>query len=333
VSLSPSPSRPRRGFTLIELLVVIAIIAILIGMLLPAVQKIRDAAARTQCINNLKQLGLALHGYHDANGSFPLGAQWNGGPTATPRLTFAIYLYPFLEQGALFHAFVFNPTDSPWAFESKYNNSVGNPPPLSAVVKTFECPSDTGLKTVGNGANDSAGKPFAWVTGNYLAIFTGTDCTDAYYNATATNRTAMCSNFGANLGQITDGTSNTVALTESLRAVSNTNDIRGTYFIDEAGSSMVFAQAPSSVTGQYTPNTPANDVLYHCNNNPALNRPCTQDQTNAGNNSAAARSMHPGGVNSVLCDGSVRFVSNNINSATWAHAATIAGNEVPGSDF
>src|SRR5258708_3146465 len=102
----------RGGFTLIELLVVIAIIAILIGLLLPAIQKVREASKRTQCLNNLKQLGLALQGYHDSYGFFPVGATWAGSVNSNPRLTFSIYLYPYLEQAAIYNAFVFNTNDN-----------------------------------------------------------------------------------------------------------------------------------------------------------------------------------------------------------------------------
>jgi prepilin-type processing-associated H-X9-DG protein len=94
----------------------------------------------------------------------------------------------------------------------------------------------------------------------------------------------------------------------------------------------VFTKPPSGISGHYTPNTPSNDVLYHCTNLPNQNRPCTQNTT-ATLESAASRSMHPGGVNVVLCDGSVHFVSNNISPTTWAASATIAGGETLGTDW
>src|SRR5262249_3662543 len=146
-----------------------------IALLLPAVQKVREAANCTKCLNNLKQLGLALHSYHDANGSFPKGCQWSGGAGSTPRLTFSIFLYPYLEQDAIFNAFNFRPADSPWPWESSSNN----PNLVGALVKTWVCPSDSGADAVGNGGKDSAGHPFTWMTGNYLAVFPGTDNADA----------------------------------------------------------------------------------------------------------------------------------------------------------
>ena len=148
-------------------------------------QKVREAAARAKCLNNLKQLGLACHLYHDSNSQFPQGVQWPQAPsTSEPnRQTFAIYLYPYLEQGDVYNAFTFAPTGGStapnlWSFQLSSNQAL-----TAVVLKTWQCPSDDGASIVGNGGSDPAGQLFTWATGNYLAVFPGTDsaeCVPSY---------------------------------------------------------------------------------------------------------------------------------------------------------
>src|SRR5262245_52797688 len=130
-------SQPRRGFSLIELLVVIAIIAVLIGLLLPAVQKVREAANRTKCQNNLKQLGLALQGYHDGQGAFPPGLASSTFNVSDAEATGFTTLLPYIEQDSAFNRYHF---DEPWWEPSNF-------PALGVEIKVFFCPSnrDTGL--------------------------------------------------------------------------------------------------------------------------------------------------------------------------------------------
>jgi len=115
------------------LLVVIAIIAILIALLVPAVQKVREAAARTQCLNNLKQIGLAFHGYHDANKQLPMGVKATGGINNSPRLTFSIYLYPYLDQMPVYNSFSFTPwRPTPRRYRSSWSS-------ITAPARSHHC--------------------------------------------------------------------------------------------------------------------------------------------------------------------------------------------------
>jgi prepilin-type N-terminal cleavage/methylation domain-containing protein len=162
-------SKDRHAFTLIELLVVIAIIAVLIALLLPAIQKVREAANRIHCQSNLKQLGLALQSYHDDRGQFPPGAVWtNSSLYAAPRINGMIYLLPYLEQTNLYNQITFPtvPTNTLWI------QVPANATPMQAVVKLLNCPSDGSGGTYGVALN-SVG--YTSQRTNYLAFMGQTE--------------------------------------------------------------------------------------------------------------------------------------------------------------
>ncbi|OWK37603.1 hypothetical protein FRUB_06723 [Fimbriiglobus ruber] len=300
----------------------IAIIAILIGLLLPAVQKVREAANQAKCRNNLKQLGLALHNFNDTYGSFPQGVQW-GVPMASyapPRMSYILYVYPFIEQNNAYQLFNVNAPNNgvgPWHGNA---NSLGSGAPTAVIVPVFICPSDSGVTSITNNFG-------SYGLGNYMPFMPG-NCVGGAL--TTSTRTAMCVNSGARFADITDGTSGTMVLGEYVRSVGDPIDYRGFVWSDQAGYSQVYTQN--------TPNSSSPDLLTPgwCVNLPAQNRPCgnaSGTYTTSDTNSAASRSMHLGGVNVVMADGAVRFASNAVSLSTWQALATISGGEIPGSDF
>jgi prepilin-type N-terminal cleavage/methylation domain-containing protein/prepilin-type processing-associated H-X9-DG protein len=318
----PVRKRSRRAFTLIELLVVIAIIAVLIGLLLPAVQKVREAAARTQCQNNLKQMGLALHNYHDANSVFPIGAQNGGFPFQGPRLTWFPYLLPYIEQSNLYNLFNFTPASNPWNIPwADTSNSIGSNSVTAQVVKLFQCPSDSGKDTISQFYGN-------YMLGNYLGFFGNLNYGGAYL--TPRNiRHFFTWNTKTKITDITDGTSNTLAMGEYLRAQAtgpNSDlDFRGVVWSDQPGYSQLYTQ--------FTPNTTSPDNIYcgYCNNLPQMNLPCANSDCGK-NDTAASRSRHTGGVNALLADGSVHFIGQSVSLTTWQSMGTISNGEILGSD-
>ena len=326
-----SPSRPRSAFTLIELLVVIAIIAVLIALLVPAVQKVRESANRAQCENNLKQLALGNHSYHDVNKMFPNGFLSNN-PTNNGgvRMNWALWILPYIEQ-----------TNSYQQVMAQYNSGsfVLYAACSQIPISTFECPSDPLMGKMGGGPGadplSSDGEGFH---ANYAACATGLGNTTTGGVTLTPNDGVIYPGSTTRISQITDGTSNTLLLSEHIlvpdaTAAQNTAnsaqywDTRGRMYNALNGAEMLF-------TSGLTPNTTVSDYLSRCNSfNPVAMAPCIVGGNAAGQEVMFARSYHPGGVNAALCDGSVRFVTNGISQSTFSAAGTKAGGETPGSDW
>jgi len=281
---------PRRGFTLIELLVAIAIIAVLIALLLPAVQAAREAARRVQCINNLKQIGLALHNYHDASGAFPMGyaarGRFTDGATDTaPGWGWGALILPQLEQGPLFNAANFGlPVESP------QNLTV-----LRSTMATYLCPSDptSGPFPVA----DASGGVLATAGPSSYAASVGGDETDATtgLNHDGLGRGVMFRGSRVRLADIVDGSSQTFAVGE--RAWSNARGIWAG--VVTGGVTRRGDRNPCPTTGALS-YPAATLVQAHAH---LLN---TDTDPDGGLDDFSSR--HPGGGNFAFADGSVRFL-------------------------
>ncbi len=299
----------RRGFTLIELLVVIAIIAVLIALLLPAVQQAREAARRTQCKNNLKQIGLAMHNYHDQFRCFPPG--YISIDPASGQMTpvdggsgagWALLMLPQMEQGTLYNKFDLNlPITAP-----------AHAPLIKTSISAFLCPSDSAPATSWKIESEaSPGTVLAELaTANYVAAF-GTvsldDCENAPGTAPVTTagqcvgNGSVYHNSRTSLRDFTDGTSSTVFVGE-----------RKTKAVDGWWSTWAGMVAGGEETGQR--------VLGSVDHTP--NHPATHFDDFS--------SPHVGGTQFLMADGHVRFMSENIDAALYQALGTIRGSEVVG---
>jgi prepilin-type N-terminal cleavage/methylation domain-containing protein/prepilin-type processing-associated H-X9-DG protein len=335
------PGHRVRGFTLIELLVVIAIIAVLIALLLPAVQAAREAARRVQCVNNMKQLGLALHNYHDTSGAFPPGRIWSnvGFPTifaGQQNTTWFCLMLPFFEQGTLGNAYNFSlgaegPTATGflgvWA-----NSTVGG-----TKLQVFQCPSD---RIITFNINPNYGGPaFAAINftkGNY-AVSWGNTGWGQNFGGTYTAQ-YMQSAFGhkmsISMASITDGTSNTVFTGEVCQGAQY--DVRGMMWSSVPGGASFMTRFTPNAFNDYLNVVNGGDYLnnkptYFCIPEPVLGLPCFPSASDS-NAFASARSRHPGGINVNMGDGSVRFLKNTISPFIWIGLNTIASGEVISAD-
>ncbi len=312
--------RRRKGFTLIELLVVIAIIAILIALLLPAVQQAREAARRTQCKNNLKQIGLALHNYHDTYSVLPPGRIRNtySGITSawyTGNIAWAPRILAQIEQANIFAKIDWNLGQGTSGTDG--DGGVNGVSPTGArrqIIPAFRCPSDPGTGGVPwitpagvrvTGALSNAG----YASGNYV----GAVGTTTRLNANPPG--IFGQNTRAKFRDITDGTSNTMAVSEVVIGFyrENVND-GGNNTVCTAGGKDTSStqQAGNSWFYSYFPQSAFFSTYLGPNNKLSVDCGVNSDRVDQ-----AARSMHVGGVQAVLCDGSVRFVSENINLGTW----------------
>jgi len=289
--------RNTKAFTLVELLVVIAIIGVLVALLLPAVQAAREAARRMSCGNNLKQLGLGLHNYHDAHLTFPFGinAPLTLIDTELPnRLSWMPLLLPFIEQGNIHDQLDFKVTGH------VYNATGGWDVAISTEIPMLMCPSDP--------ANPKFHQGFH---GNYV-LSAGSEVFNPSTDRAGTNRNGMFfAQSKIKFRDVTDGTSNTVMGAELIvvpRDSTSTHDLRGRYFNTDGGS--VFFST------LYTPNTSINDVTQNCRTD--FDRaPCTQVSGNQTDKHFSARSYHAAGAQTVFADGSVHYISDTINGTTW----------------
>jgi prepilin-type N-terminal cleavage/methylation domain-containing protein/prepilin-type processing-associated H-X9-DG protein len=324
-------SRHERGFTLIELLVVIAIIAVLIALLLPAVQSARAAARRAQCVNNLKQFGLAMHNHHQANDQLPLGF------VNSPGYPWTFPILPYLEAGALFNA----------ANLSKGYSDPANTTVTGSTIGVFNCPADPGANTLIITSNLSASAAAPRKKGNY-AVNWGT----THYNQGSPNPfTALPTNPfngplgtvavfdapfrpqkqsglllpGRNFREFTDGTSGTILMSELIAALGSgtKDDTRGDIWGDGKNSSQFETYLP--------PNSKYPDSLQDsksCVYPYMTNPPCDGGD----NEYNAARSFHTGGVNVLFADGRVAFVKDSVDVTTWRALSTINAGEVVSAD-
>ncbi len=337
----------RKGFTLIELLVVIAIIGVLIALLLPAVQAAREAARRAQCTNNLKQIGLAMHNYHDRTNSLPPGMKgccWG---------TWILFVLPDIEQNQLYNAWNFSgnnviggAADSNFRYAGICNITVS-----STHVSALLCPSDGNNRSVTGIGQTINGNRYNVTSQNYIVNFGNTNVEQGPVTIGGITYPFLGSPFGdigsplpdiasgglqgvvkgtMKFSSFTDGTSNTF-LTSELIVGSGTG---GQYSAGYDLRGFSWWAYGASFTGMLTPNSSLPDLMqsqgycvYPGNNNP----PCAP-ATQITGVMLAPRSRHPGGVNTGMGDGSVKFIKNSINPYIFRGLSSTQGNEVISAD-
>jgi prepilin-type N-terminal cleavage/methylation domain-containing protein/prepilin-type processing-associated H-X9-DG protein len=348
----------RRAFTLIELLVVIAIIAVLIALLLPAVQAAREAARRAQCTNNLKQIGLALHNYHDLNGAFPMGAgsgmEMLGQYLAKQAWSYLGALLPQIGEMPLYNAANFN-----FGVDSSNQAGLVNGTVIKSQVKAFVCPSDpvAGALSTGPGTNNY-----------YGCVGTTTNLNNSNTSIASLSNVPVSGLFGfqmsTSIRDCVDGLSNTVAASEAVVGGPTQsfggkdvglNSVTGipaaAQLFDASSNPTATLQGINACTaawrtgsggsidsqrGKFWAHGAIAQTLFNTIVTPNLQQTqwthCSSTSSTSIGTYSNADSLHAGGVNTLMADGSVRFIKESINQRTWWTMGTKAGGEVISAD-
>ena len=335
-----------KGFTLIELLVVIAIIAVLIALLLPAVQQAREAARRSQCKNNLKQIGLALHNYHDNTLVFPSVMYWRdptayttvgpytggnaGGSVVYQTHSWLVAILPYIDQAPLYNTYNFS-----------QNLSQGNNPNVvTTSISPYVCPSDAAANSSNKCTTFSGSFAAPMARGNYgasgVGFWPGSNNLTKQALGTA-DLGLMVYNGNNNVASVIDGTSNTVAAWE-LRAGTGGGDPRGVWGSGRVGGgilSLCLNRDPSfGTTGDcYGINEGTHndgDDVWSNGYNMNANTNIGMGGHGGADAQAGPKSLHVGGVHALMADGAVRFISQNLNGLTHRRLIAISDGNVIG---
>jgi prepilin-type N-terminal cleavage/methylation domain-containing protein/prepilin-type processing-associated H-X9-DG protein len=303
----------RRGFTLVELLVVCTVLGILFALLLPALTSAREAARRASCLNNLRQLGIALQNFQSVHGHLPPGNEGHLDPSKpfTPAI---VFLFPYLEERTRFELY---------DFHRDWNNQrpeiAGQ---INGCVEVYQCPSDEGQimwETTEDTFLDHKGNyGLNWGQNSYVDQLDNR----VYRPVEDARRAPFAPGYGARPGEILDGMSRTFAMLEMLQARSDPGDP-----VDRRGRVWNHVPGCYQISTFLQPNSELGDRTY-CAHRPELNLPCRRELISEPSMYLGSRSRHSGGVNVLLCDGAAVFYADQVDKAVWQALSTKDGDEI-----